>query len=152
MAAYQQKATCMHEYLSSPRVWGLSCPGSPEEVARARRWTRDVLRESPCADDAALIVTELSTNAVLHTHTDVAADLPPGAFHVSLAVSEALVSISVTDSGGTKTAPTVEHPDADETHGRGLAMVTALAHHVETHVETHGHTVTAHLTTAKDAS
>src|SRR4051812_48781051 len=110
MAAHQQKATCMHEYMSSPRVWGLSCPGSPEEVARARRWTRDVLRESPCADDAALIVTELSTNAVLHTHTD--ASQWPGAFHVSLSVSESLVSISVTDSGGTKTAPTIEHPDA----------------------------------------
>jgi anti-sigma regulatory factor (Ser/Thr protein kinase) len=130
----------------------MSCPGSPEEVARARRWTRDVLRNSPCADDAALIVTELSTNAVLHTNTDATAEQPPPAFYVSLSVSEALVSISVTDSGGTKTAPTIEHPDASETHGRGLAMVTALAHHVETRGDQHGHTVTAHLTTTKDAS
>lgn len=143
----------MHEYMRASRVWGMSCPGSPEDVGRARRWTRDVLRNSPCADDAALIVTELSTNAVLHTHTDAAADdQPPGTFYVSLSVSEALVSISVTDSGATKTAPTVEHPDTDETHGRGLAMVTALAHHVETHGDQHGHTVTAHLTTAKDTS
>jgi anti-sigma regulatory factor (Ser/Thr protein kinase) len=99
-----------------------------------------------------LIVTELSTNAVLHTNTDATAEQPPPAFYVSLSVSEALVSISVTDSGGTKTAPTVEHPDANETHGRGLAMVTALAHHVETRGDQHGHTVTAHLTTTRDAS
>ncbi|MBD0739059.1 ATP-binding protein [Streptomyces sp. CBMA29] len=137
----------MHEYMSSPRVWGLTCPGSPEEVGRVRRWTRDVLRDSPYADDAALIVTELSANAVLHT-----ASGGMGAFHVSLAVSPAVVSISVTDSGGTKSAPTVEHPDAEDTHGRGLAMVTALAHHVETRGDQHGHTVTAHLTHTKDAS
>ncbi|CAG6392345.1 hypothetical protein SCOCK_160127 [Actinacidiphila cocklensis] len=74
-----------------------------------------------------------------------------GAFHVSLAISDAVVSISVTDSGGTKTAPTVEHPGDEATHGRGLTMVTALAHQVETHGDQHGHTVTAHLTHAKDA-
>lgn len=151
MAAHQQKVTCMHEYTSSPRVWGLSCPGSPEEVGRVRRWTRDVLRDSPCADDAALIVTELSANAVLHTASGDGGPVG-GAFHVSLAVSDVVVSISVTDSGGTKTAPTVEHPADEATHGRGLAMVTALAHQVETHGDQHGHTVTAHLTHAPDAS
>lgn len=86
---------------------------------------------------------------MLHTTSGDAAEVS-GAFHVSLAVSDVIVSISVTDSGGTKTAPTVEHPGDEATHGRGLAMVTALAHHVETHGDQHGHTVTAHLTTGKD--
>lgn len=126
-------------------------PGGPEEVGRARRWTRDVLRDSPCADDAALIVTELTANAVLHTSSG-GGGQAVRTFFVSLAVSPAAVSISVTDTGGTKSAPTVEHPGAEETHGRGLAMVTALAHHVETCGDQHGHTVTAHLATAKDAS
>ena len=42
----------MHEYTSTARVWGLTCPGFPEEVSRARRWTRDILRGSPLAEDA----------------------------------------------------------------------------------------------------
>ena len=145
----------MDEYMSRRRVWELSCPGSPEEVGRARRWTRDVLREFPCADDAALIVTELSANAVLHTTSGDSddGDGNEGAFHVSLAVSPSVVSIAVTDSGGTKTAPTVEHPGEEVTHGRGLAMVTALAHRVETRGDQHGHTVIAHLNQAtKDPS
>ncbi|MEW1860689.1 ATP-binding protein [Streptomyces sp. NPDC088194] len=131
----------MDEYTSRVRVWGLTCPGSPEEVGRARRWTRDILRESPCADDAALIVTELGANALLHT---ISGD-PAGTFHITLAVSAQLVSISVTDSGGTKTAPRVERPTVEDTHGRGLSMVNALAQRVETHGDRHGHTVTAHL-------
>ena len=138
----------MDEYTSRVRIWGFTCPGSPEEVGRARRWTRDVLRDSPCADDAELIVSELGANALLHT---VSGDVT-GTFHVSLALSDHVVSVSVTDSGGTKTAPQVEHAADEDTHGRGLAMVTALAHHVETHGDEHGHTVTAHLERCKDGS
>ncbi|CAL2066726.1 protein of unknown function [Streptomyces murinus] len=63
------------------QVWGLSCPGFPEEVSRARRWTRDILRGSPLADDAALIVSELSTNAIRHT----ASGLACGSFHLAVA-------------------------------------------------------------------
>jgi anti-sigma regulatory factor (Ser/Thr protein kinase) len=136
----------MDEYMSRVRIWGFTCPGSPEEVGRVRRWTRDILRDSPCADDAALIVSELGANALLHTLSGDAT----GTFHVSLAQSDHIVSISVTDSGGTKTAPQVEHPNDDETHGRGLGMVNALAHRVEMSGDQHGHTVTAHLNHSKD--
>ena len=131
----------MDEYTSRTRVWGFTCPGSPEEVGRVRRWTRDILRESSCADVAELIVSELGSNAVLHTASGDAA----GTFRVSLALSDHVVSISVTDAGGTKTAPQVEHPNDDDTHGRGLGMVSALAHHLESLGDHHGHTVTAHL-------
>lgn len=131
----------MDEYTSGIRVWGLTCPGLLEEVGRARRWTRDILRDSPCADDAALIVTELGANTLLHTLSGDHC----GSFHVSVAVSERVVSISVTDSGGTKTTPQVEHPGDEATHGRGLALVNALAQRVETHGDPQGHTVTAHL-------
>jgi anti-sigma regulatory factor (Ser/Thr protein kinase) len=117
-------------------------------VGRARRWTRDILRDSPYAEDAALIVSELGTNALIHTTSGDTT----GTFHVSLALSDHAVSISVTDSGGTKTDPQIEHPGDEDTHGRGLAMVAALAHHVETHGDHQGHTVTAHFTHTKDAS
>jgi anti-sigma regulatory factor (Ser/Thr protein kinase) len=138
----------MDEYTSRCRVWGLSCPGSLEEVGRARRWARDILRDFPCADDAALVVTELGANALLHT----ASGDGVGAFHVSLAVCDHVVSVSVTDGGGAKTVPRAEHAGDEDTHGRGLALVTALAHHVETHGDHHGHTITAHFTHAREAS
>ncbi|WP_405785570.1 MULTISPECIES: ATP-binding protein [unclassified Streptomyces] len=138
----------MDEYMSSPRRWVLTCPGLPEEVGRARRWTRDVLRGSPCVDDAELIVGELGSNAFLHTRSGAAT----GTFRVSLAGSDRVVSVSVTDGGGTDTAPRAGHASTDDTRGRGLTLVTALAHHVETHGDRHGRTVTAHLDRSKEQS
>ncbi|WP_369235501.1 ATP-binding protein [Streptomyces sp. R21] len=133
----------MHEYTSTARVWGLTCPGFPEEVSRARRWTRDILRGSPFAEDAELIVSELSANAILHT----ASGHESGSFHLALAVSSQVVAVSVTDDGGTGTAPKVEQPDQEAVHGRGLGMVSALAHRVVVHDSQVGHTVTAELFT-----
>ncbi|SHI16475.1 ATP-binding protein [Streptomyces sp. 3214.6] len=134
----------MHEYTSSLRVWGLSCPGFPEEVSRARRWTRDVLRGSPLAEDVELIVSELSANAILHT----ASGRESGVFHLAVAVSAQVVAVSVTDDGGTGTAPKFEHQDQDAEHGRGLGMVSAIAHRVVVHDSKAGRTVTAELFTA----
>ncbi|MEV7240860.1 ATP-binding protein [Streptomyces sp. NPDC093248] len=131
----------MHEYTSKARVWGLSCPGFPEEVSRARRWTRDILRGSPLADDAELIVSELSANAILHT----ASGREYGSFHLAVAVSAQVVAVSVTDDGGTGTAPKAEHQDPDAEHGRGLGMVGVIAHRVVVHDSDQGHTVTAEL-------
>ncbi|MFM9444899.1 ATP-binding protein [Streptomyces acidiscabies] len=131
----------MHEYMSQVQVWGLSCPGFPEEVGRARRWTRDVLRGSPFVDDAELIVSELSANAILHT----ASGLEAGSFHLALAVSDQVVTVSVTDHGRTGTAPKAEHQKQDAEHGRGLEMVSAIAHRVVVHRSGQGHTFTAEL-------
>ncbi|MFF9310760.1 ATP-binding protein [Streptomyces sp. NPDC014748] len=131
----------MHEYMSTARVWGLSCPGFPEEVSRARRWTRDILRGSPLAEDAELIVSELSANAILHT----ASGREAGSFHLAVAVTPQVVAVSVTDDGGTRTTPKIEHQGQEAEHGRGLGMVSALAHRVVVHNSDHGHTVTAEL-------
>lgn len=133
----------MHEYTSTARVWGLSCPGFPEEVSRARRWIRDILRGSPLADDAELIVSELSANAILHT----ASGRDRGSFHLALAVSAQVVALSVTDEGGTGSAPKVEHQDQEAEHGRGLGMVSALAHRVIVRGSQGGYTITAELFT-----
>ncbi|MET9058322.1 ATP-binding protein [Streptomyces antibioticus] len=133
----------MHEYMSTVRVWGLSCPGFPEEVSRARRWTRDILHGSPLADDAELIVSELSANAILHT----ASGRESGSFHLAVAVSAQVVAVSVTDDGGTGTAPKAEHQNQDAEGGRGLGMVSTLAHRIVVHQSKAGHTVTAELFT-----
>ncbi|WP_405657858.1 ATP-binding protein [Streptomyces sp. RK9] len=138
----------MHEYTSTgstARVWGLTFPGLPEEVSRARRWTRDILGSSPLAEDAELIASELSANAILHT----ASGRLTGSFHLALAVSAQVIALSVTDGGSAGgTAPKVEHPDEEAVHGRGLGMVSALAHRVVVRNSDGAHTVTAELFTS----
>ncbi|ATL29232.1 ATP-binding protein [Streptomyces formicae] len=132
----------MHEYMSTAaRVWGLTCPGFPEEVSRARRWTRDILAGSPLAEDAELIVSELSANAILHT----ASGRSAGSFHLALAVSSQVITLSITDDGDVETAPKARRPDEEATHGRGLGMVSTLAHRVVVRNSDDGHTVTAEL-------
>ncbi|MER8003994.1 ATP-binding protein [Streptomyces sp. NPDC095613] len=133
----------MHEYMSSIRMWGMTCPGFREEVGRARRWTRDILSGHPSADDAILIVSELGTNAILYT----ASGTENGVFHVALALSKHVIAISVTDAGRSDTTPKVAYAAEDALHGRGLDMVTTLAHSITIHGNDQGHTVTAELLT-----
>ncbi|MFI9718474.1 ATP-binding protein [Streptomyces sp. NPDC052396] len=129
----------MDEYTSCPRFWGLTCPGSAEEVGRVRRWARDVLRHCACVDDVAVIVSELSTNAVMHT------DSGEGYFHVVLTLSERVVAVSVMDSGGAADAPIAERAEPTATNGRGLALVADLATRLAVRRNEEGHTVTAEL-------
>ncbi|MDQ0960914.1 anti-sigma regulatory factor (Ser/Thr protein kinase) [Streptomyces sp. B4I13] len=88
-------------------------------------------------------MSELSANAILHT----ASGRESGDFHLAVAVSAQVVAVSVTDDGGTGTAPTVERQDQDAEHGRGLGMVSAIAHRVVVHDSKAGRTVTAELFT-----
>ncbi len=122
-----------------------SFPGLPEEIRQARRWLRTVLHDCPSLDTAALIVTELGTNAVLHA----ASGHQGGSFHISLDHDGPALTISVTDSGTTATAPRIEHPATDNPHGRGLCLVAALADRVEARGDAHGRTVTVHLSPAR---
>ncbi len=96
-------------------------PGSP---AQARRLTRARLTgwsvdEDTC-DTAALVVSELVTNAIVHTASRrVVCELSDGA---------GLVRIAVRDEG---CAPGEPHPSPqrpEEEHGRGLMLVEALCH------------------------
>lgn len=96
-------------------------PGSP---AQARRLTRARLThwsvgEDTC-DSAALVVTELVTNAIVHTASRrVVCELHDG---------DDLVRIAVRDEG---CAPGEPHPSPqrpEEEHGRGLLLVEALCH------------------------
>ncbi|GAA0619556.1 ATP-binding protein [Streptomyces crystallinus] len=127
----------MDEYTSRAGVWRLICPGSPEEVARARRWTRDVLRAHPRVDDVVLVVSELGTNALTHTVGD--------ALRVMLTVTEGRVTVAVTDSGGTPQGPKVTEAAEEAIHGRGLSIVMALAHRLAVTGDETGRTVTAEL-------
>ncbi|MEV1084516.1 ATP-binding protein, partial [Streptomyces sp. NPDC050211] len=94
-------------------------PGSP---AQARRLTRARLTgwsvgEDTC-DSAALIVSELVTNAILHTaSTHIVCELHDGAD---------LVRIAVRDEGCAPGEPHPAAPRSEEEHGRGLFLVDAL--------------------------
>jgi two-component sensor histidine kinase len=83
-------------------------PGRPDQIAQARNFTRRVLGSCPVADDAALLVSELATNAMAHTATGTG-----GHFHVTIYPGDASLLIAVTD----------EWAEA----GRGLGLVELIA-------------------------
>ncbi|WP_251077057.1 ATP-binding protein, partial [Streptomyces benahoarensis] len=76
-------------------------------------------------DTIALLVAELSANAVRHGR------VPGRDFHVRLVVPTqplAAVRIEVTDTRGERTPEPAQHlPGPDRTEGRGLLLVAALA-------------------------
>lgn len=63
---------------------------------------------------------------------------------MAVAVAPQVIALSVTDDGGGD-APKIEHQDQDAEHGRGLGMVSALAHRVVVQGAGGGYTVTAEL-------
>ncbi|MEW2610737.1 ATP-binding protein [Streptomyces sp. NPDC047880] len=99
----------------------------PAEVGRARRWARSRLAGSgiqadePVAETLILLVSELVTNAVVHTGCPAVLRLSlPGA-----ASGEAIVRLEVADRS--VRAPVPRCADDDATGGRGLALVDGLA-------------------------
>ena len=72
-----------------------SFAGRPESVGAARSWVAGFLPGSPAADDAALMTSELVTNAVMYS----ASGLPGGAFTVSVRAGDGSVRVDVTDQG-----------------------------------------------------
>ncbi|MHC3451378.1 ATP-binding protein [Streptomyces prasinus] len=99
----------------------------PAEVGRARRWTRSrlagsgIAADEPLAETLILLVSELVTNAVVHTGCPAVLRLSlPGA-----AAGEATVRLEVADRSDR--APVPRCADGDATGGRGLALVDGLA-------------------------
>ncbi|MEU9170696.1 ATP-binding protein [Streptomyces sp. NPDC048420] len=99
----------------------------PAEVGRARRWARSRLAGSGIGADESLaeililLVSELVTNAVVHTGR-------PAVLRLSLPGCEAesaTVRLEVADRSGR--APVPRCVDGDATGGRGLALVDGLA-------------------------
>jgi anti-sigma regulatory factor (Ser/Thr protein kinase) len=99
----------------------------PAEVGRARRWARSRLAGSgievdePLAETLILLVSELVTNAVVHTGC-------PAVLRLSLpgvAGEAATVRLEVADTSDR--APVPRCADGDATGGRGLALVDGLA-------------------------
>lgn len=99
----------------------------PAEVGRARRWARSRLAGSgieadePLAETLILLVSELVTNAVVHTGC-------PAVLRLSLPGAEAEVStVRLEVADGSDRAPVPRCAEGDDTNGRGLALVDGLA-------------------------
>ncbi|MCL6671136.1 ATP-binding protein [Streptomyces sp. NPDC101209] len=99
----------------------------PTEVGRARRWTRSrlavsgIAADEPLAETLILLVSELVTNAVVHTGC-------PAVLRLSLpegAAEPSTVRLEVADASDR--APVPRCADGDATGGRGLALVDGLA-------------------------
>jgi anti-sigma regulatory factor (Ser/Thr protein kinase) len=97
-------------------------PGVPESVREARAMVRRQLTPGDAAEAAALCVSELVTNAIAYTRSG----LPGGSFAVSVQAGPGGVVIRVRD-GGARTRPVLADPEPAVEHGRGLAIVAAVA-------------------------
>jgi anti-sigma regulatory factor (Ser/Thr protein kinase) len=99
-------------------------PCAPASVAFARRALADDLRAAGVADqavgDAALVVSELVSNAILHAYP-----LPGERLKVTWAVDDGWLEVAVSD-GGSATTPHAGHPTTSSVSGRGLAIVAHI--------------------------
>ncbi|MGW2116446.1 ATP-binding protein [Streptomyces zhihengii] len=123
---------------ASPAVdasrYGFEVPARVESVSRARRQVSERLDlwgvHGDVHDTALLIVSELVTNAVVHT----------GGHLVScqLRLTDAQLRITVHDQGTAPTGPRVCY-GIEEERGRGLLLVETLSAAWGTHDCEHGH-------------
>ncbi|MFI8371350.1 ATP-binding protein [Streptomyces sp. NPDC085466] len=95
----------------------------PAEVGRARRWARKRLAGSgigddePLAETLVLLISELVTNAVVHTGC-------PAVLRMLFA-AEGGVRVEVADRSDRPPRP--RHAAGEDTNGRGLELVDGLA-------------------------
>ncbi|MFI1709259.1 ATP-binding protein [Streptomyces griseoruber] len=103
----------------------------PAEVGRARRWARSRLAgcgigdDEPLAETLVLLVSELVTNAVVHTGCPAVVRLSLPGTGPGAAGGAAAVRLEVVDTSDRAPVPRCVGDDA--TGGRGLALVDCLA-------------------------
>ncbi|MFF7728887.1 ATP-binding protein [Streptomyces sp. NPDC008001] len=114
----------------------LSLPATERSVAAARRFSRQLLAEwglHDLADDTALLLSELVTNAVVHV---------PGTsrgIQLVLSRSQGHLVAQVTDTGGY--LPRCGEAGPDSENGRGMWLVEQIAAQWGHHASGNGKTV-----------
>jgi anti-sigma regulatory factor (Ser/Thr protein kinase) len=94
-------------------------PGTAESIGQARAWVAGLLPPGwPRAHDVALVVSELATNAVIHS----ASGAPGGVFELRIDVEPGAVAVAVSDAG-----PVLVPAARDGDFGRGLVLVAEVA-------------------------
>ncbi|MFE5582695.1 ATP-binding protein [Kitasatospora sp. NPDC056531] len=108
----------------------LAVQADPAEVGRARRWVRSRLLnhgvdpDEPIAETVVLVVSELVTNAVVHTGC-------PAVLRLCLPLADGAAQagplrVEVADASQAAPAPRHAGADEDATNGRGLELVELL--------------------------
>ncbi|MET9932184.1 MULTISPECIES: ATP-binding protein [unclassified Streptomyces] len=111
------------QHRHSPPSSHLSLSHVRHAVRAARHHAGKVLTgwgvPSAVIDDAVVVISELVTNAALHTDN--------GPVELHLLIEGRQLVIAVTDSCADSIEHTAPREDGDDDHGRGLAIVHALA-------------------------
>jgi anti-sigma regulatory factor (Ser/Thr protein kinase) len=97
-------------------------PGRPDQVSRAREFVRQVLGPVPVADEAVLLVSELCTNALLHTGSGAG-----GSFEVAVYRRSFWLRVEVRDDGSGQLPVARQPADSLVEDGRGLGLVELVA-------------------------
>lgn len=110
--------------------------GHPREVAVARRFLRATLEEwgvdPDTVDTAVLCLSELATNAIIHTSTGC---------EVRVVLDAGVLTTTVRDGGSSTVSPARAADDPLAVHGRGLQLVDAVARRWGSELDTLGTTV-----------
>jgi len=110
----------MREAIAVPLIgWSRAFPATPEQIREARQFLTGILDGHPVADDAVLCLSELATNAILHSRSRE----PGGHFLVRAERHGHRVRVEVSDQGG----PWEPSATDDDQNGRGLLVVAQLA-------------------------
>jgi serine/threonine-protein kinase RsbW len=102
-----------------PMSWSRSFPATAAQAGAARRFLAAILDGSPVTADAVLCLSELATNAIVHSDSG----RPGGSFTVAVRLDGGRVWVKVHDQGGRwqQVRP------AEDTRGRGLLIVGRTA-------------------------
>jgi anti-sigma regulatory factor (Ser/Thr protein kinase) len=100
----------------------VTLPGVERSVAIGRRFVRDTLgTRHPALEKVALSVSELATNAIMHTPSG-----DGGHLTIGIRAGGHVVRAEVTNDGTMATKPRVRR-DAEAENGRGILLIEALA-------------------------
>jgi anti-sigma regulatory factor (Ser/Thr protein kinase) len=137
---YAAERSGWEEFPCALPSWARAFPGTAEQVGAARRFAAGLLEGSPFRDDAVVVLSELFTNALLHT----ASGKPGGLVVVQISRWRRGVRIAVTDQGSAS-QPVIRDPACGEAaeNGNGLYLAAHLARRLDWHDDASGRTVAA---------
>ncbi|MEU4346753.1 ATP-binding protein [Streptomyces sp. NPDC023838] len=115
-----------------PTSSSMAVPHGPAGVGKARHRMREQLLgngvSEPVVDDAVLVLSELLSNACRHGRPLGRADVGDGDVRAAWRIDKAgRLTVEVTDGGG-PTRPVPATPSVTARGGRGLNIISALAH------------------------
>lgn len=105
----------------TPAISSRTFPATPTHAREARLFLASILGDQHFAADALLCLSELATNAIVHSRSREAG----GSFTVRAQLDSQHLRVEVCDQGGPWNPPTRISPD--EPTGRGLLIVGQLA-------------------------